>query len=187
MALVEITTKAVLKSAGPHGFAEAVVHLANPGALVPVPIIKTAAESRTTATFADDATFAGITFAHPQVWEVELRLDVTGPTGADIKVQWVVPAVTGFAGFTRWCSGPAAATTATSDTSVVSSARDGTDLVTYGTTADATVRTAILERFLIDTRLAVDTVAITLQWAQATATGTTTIRAGSYMVGRRLL
>lgn len=197
MTLVEKRVETVLKPGARGGYKKGGVWIPTDlTGLEPVPIIKSAPESRTTTTFADDATFAAI-FLRAQVWEVELRLDVTGPTGGDIKVQWTLPDLDGVAGgvqnglvgigFVRWCSGPALAATATSDTSVVCSTRDYDQSVSYGTDTSTTVRTAIVERLLIDTRAANELSGITLQWAQAAASGTTTIRAGSYMVGRRLV
>jgi hypothetical protein len=115
------------------------------------------------------------------IYEIELKLHLTGAANADFKCDWVVGG--GCSQLTtRACIGPPIATADVTDTNLRSTGYNLTTAVNYGT--DGTSASAILEKFLVGT-----TTAGTLQfrWAQNTAQASdTTLNISCYVKATKL-
>lgn len=147
--------------------------------------LKTADEPLTTSTtLQDDDHLVGLALS-AGTWVVTAQCLVSGPAAADVKIAWSFSG-TASASY-RWGQGPSTSTTWVANGSAVRAAASGdtstgiTNATPYGT--DGTNWSAIQ-----DSGVMVVTVAGTLklQWAQNASSGTTIMRAGSYMLARRV-
>lgn len=155
-------------------------------ALIPKYLVQGSDQTATTTTSANHNTFVGITIGAGETWAFDVYMDVDGPTAGDVKTSWVV---TGTATLDTRRHTLGMATTNTADANVQTvtglQARSGA-AVSYGTAPEnGSVRGSIQEHMVFSGGASGGT--ITMQWAQATASGTTTMRAGSYLIGHRVI
>lgn len=133
-------------------------------------IKKAANENSTSTTLQDDDDLAAALAVG--LWRVEIALTATGATGNDIKTAW---SNTGTMTIVRSCIGPNLSTTSTDDGGILSKAVTSTSSVSYGLTSG---NHYIREELYCDVTVAGT---LQLQWAQNTATGTTTLSSSSRM------
>jgi hypothetical protein len=159
-------------------------------ALVPRYLRQASDQALATTTYTTHNTFAAISVAAGETWEVKVFVfHNSADVGNDIKVRW---AVTG--GVTldtmRAISGPGLAGTGTPgagtavDVSGNFQGRATTDSVSGGSTTSASVYAFWSESFVVTATTAGT---FGMEWAQqAAVTGSTTTKAGSYLVMLRI-
>jgi hypothetical protein len=148
--------------------------------------VKTADDTRTTTTLTDDTHLAAMTLG-VGTWLIEVGLLVSGPAAGDVKVAYAFSGTTTLA--VRGGAGPSSAVGAGGDllASVprFAGASDTGGVITTSTPygLDGTNWSWIIEK-------AVLTVSVSgtfkIQTAQLAASGTTTIRTGSYVHARKV-
>lgn len=147
--------------------------------------LKTANDTRTTTTLTDDTHLASMTLG-AGTWLVEVGLLADGPQAGDIKVAWAFSGTTTTA--VRGGAGPSSGVTGTVLTASIprfAAAGDTAGTITASTSygLDGTNWSWIIEKGVL-----VVTVSGTfkVQTAQLAASGTTTVRTGSYAWARQV-
>lgn len=168
-------------------------------ALVPTYMRQASDQALATTTSTNHNTFAAIPVLVGEVWHVTVLMQTdTANAGNDIKVRWQMTGGVAFSS-RRFISAPGlnmaqpvigGATIAAGSGGPVEvaghwQARADTDSVSGGASTDASIASFWREEFVLS-GVGTDGT-YTLQWAQSTATsGVTTVRAGSFLIARRL-
>lgn len=153
--------------------------------LVPVYMRQASDQALATTTFTDHNTFAAIPMLVGETWEVFLRLaHNSADAGNDIKVRWESTGGVALVGY-RHITSPGLTATSSADVAGNFQARALTDSVSGGSTTSASVFASWCEHLVLECSGTNGTYGV--EWAQAAATsGSTTVKAGSILVARRL-
>lgn len=154
-------------------------------ALVPTYLLQTADQPLATTTFTNHNMFSGLTINAGETWEIYFQLSHnSADVGNDIKVRLES---TGTVALDSYRAIISTGLTATSSADVAGNfqSRAMTDSVSGGSTTSATVFALWTERFTISGGASGGTWGV--EWAQAAAiTGSTTVKAGSFLIARRV-
>lgn len=153
--------------------------------LVPTYYRQASDQALATTTFTDHNTFTALAVAANTTWEVYFQLSHnSADAGNDIKVRLES---TGTVTLDTYRGIVATGLTSTGiDGTVNSQSRALTDSVSGGSTISATTLALWTERFILLGGASGGTWGV--EWAQSTATsGSTTVKAGSYLIMRRLV
>lgn len=144
-------------------------------------VVKTSNQSITNSTTFTADTVLFLPLAANATYHVSAMFVVSGPSGANWKMQWTAPA--GASG-TRFTHGPATGATSVKDTNLNFISASLTTSLSFNT--DATDDSAIREEIWLTTAGTAGNLALT--WAQVTATaGGTTVELGSWMSASRVV
>lgn len=147
-------------------------------ALLPIYIVKGASESVTSSTTFQNDDELAIPMVAGRTYAVKCCLIVNGATAGDIKTAWTTSGTITLAG-QRVVQGPGVSVVSAADTTAVMLMTSAlTNTVTYGT--DGALHNGIVEEFIVTCTVSGT---LTLQWAQATSSGTaTTVGSGSWIL-----
>ena len=157
-------------------------------ALIPKYLVQGSDQAITGTTLTDHNTFAAISIAADETWQLLFYFFADAAADVDdVKTQYALTGTLTFPSVRRFAVGPNLAVTVDPvNVTADFRARTPTTSVPFGVGTSTSNVTNWHEAFVVAGGASGGL--LTLQWAQNTATsGATTMRAGSYMVGHRLL
>lgn len=153
-------------------------------AFVPLYLTQASDQALATTTFTGHNLFTAVPISVGTTWFVDCYLaHNSADAGNDIKVRWAVTGGAAIVGYRHIVSLGLSSTGVDGTTNV--QARGLTDSVSGGSSTSGTVFASWRESFMITASGTDGTYG--LEWAQASAvTGVTTVKAGSFLIARRV-
>lgn len=128
----------------------------------------------------DDNDFALLPLAASKVYRVEVYLAISASASGNYQQQWVYSA--GVAQLTaRHQVGPFATSTSSTNTAVNLNVTNPTSAFGFGVTSTSGT-VSVRQEFILETTTSGIAGTITLQWAQGTSSGTTSLSNSSYVI-----